>query len=56
MRDWQHNPEAQNRMHNDIDDLFFQLKKSTGVFIPYDVLDEVMNKIITIAKVRDARA
>lgn len=56
VRDWQHNPDAQNRMHNDIDDLFFELKKSTGVFIPYDVLDEVMNKIITIAKVRDARA
>lgn len=52
--DWQHNPDAQNRMLNNIDDLFHDLRKETGVRIPYSDLDEVVGKIMNIAKVRDA--
>ena len=55
VRDWQHNRDVQNRIHNDIDDLFYDLKKRTGVFVSYDVLDEVVSKLVNIARVRDAR-
>jgi type I restriction enzyme R subunit len=54
VRDWQHNTDAQNRMLNDIDDLFHELRKDTGIRIPYSDLDEVVGKIMNIAKVRDA--
>jgi type I restriction enzyme R subunit len=51
VRDWQHNRDAQNRMLNDLDDLFHDLKGERGVPIPYTVLDEVTAKIMNIAKV-----
>jgi type I restriction enzyme, R subunit len=54
VRDWQHNRDAQNRMQNEIDDLFHDLKSRTGMFVPYDVLDEVVTKLMNVAKVRDA--
>lgn len=51
VRDWQHNRDAQNRMLNDLDDLFHELKQARGVPIPYAVLDELTTKLMTIAKV-----
>jgi len=50
VRDWQHNKDAQNRMLNDLDDLFHDLKGERGVPIPYALLDEVTDKIMNIAK------
>ncbi len=51
VRDWQNNRDAQNRMLNDLDDLFHELKQERGVPIPYTVLDEVTAKIMNVAKV-----
>jgi type I restriction enzyme, R subunit len=55
VRDWQHNSDVQNRMLNAIDDVFHNLKQDQGVFIPYADLDEVMGKIMNIARVRDSQ-
>ena len=51
VRDWQHNQDAQNRMLNDIDDLFHELGRAHGVALPYDVLDEVVGKVMNVARV-----
>jgi type I restriction enzyme, R subunit len=50
VRDWHTNQDVQNKMLNAIDDLVHELKKAQGVFIPYADLDEIVAKVMTIAK------
>jgi type I restriction enzyme, R subunit len=50
VRDWQHNPDIQNRILNSIDDLVHDLKKNHHLFIPWGDLDEMIKKIINIAQ------
>ncbi len=51
VRDWPHNSDVQNRMLNDLDDLFHDLGRDQGASLPYDVLDEIAGKLLNIAKV-----
>ncbi|WP_414528818.1 type I restriction endonuclease subunit R [Nodularia chucula] len=50
VRDWHTNQDIQNRMLNDIDDLVHELKPKYELFIPWGELDEIIGKIINIAK------
>jgi type I restriction enzyme, R subunit len=50
VRDWQHHQDIQNRMLDEIDDLVHQLKKTHNLFIPWGDLDELIHKIVNIAK------
>lgn len=50
VRDWQNNYDAQNRMFNGIDDLVHDIKKAQDLSIPNDELDDIIGKIMTIAK------
>jgi len=50
VRDWHNNQDIQNRMLNDIDDLVHQLKEKDELFIPWGELDEIIGKMINIAK------
>lgn len=50
VRDWHTNQDIQNRMLNDIDDLVHSLKRKHELFIPWGQLDEIIGKIINIAK------
>ncbi len=50
VRDWQTKQDIQNRMLNEIDDLVHKLKRKHELFIPWGELDEIIGKIINIAK------
>jgi type I restriction enzyme, R subunit len=50
VRDWHTNQDIQNRILNEIDDLVHELKKTDNLFIPWGELDEIIGKIINIAK------
>lgn len=50
VRDWHTNQDIQNRMLNEIDDLVHELKPKYELFIPWGELDEIIGKIINIAK------
>lgn len=50
VRDWHTNPDIKNQMHNAIDDLVHDLKKTHNLFIPWRDLDETINKIMNIAQ------
>ena len=50
VRDWHTNKDIQNRMLNEIDDLVHEPKKTDNLFIPWAELDEIIGKIINIAK------
>ncbi len=50
VRDWYTNKDIQNQMLNEIDDLVHELKKGHQLFIPWKELDEIIGKIINIAK------
>ncbi len=50
VRDWHTNQDIENRILNEIDDLVHELKKTHNLFIPWAELDEIIGKIINIAK------
>jgi type I restriction enzyme, R subunit len=50
VRDWHTNPDIKNQMHNAIDDLVHDLKKTHNLFIPWRDLDETIDKIMNIAQ------
>lgn len=50
VRDWHTNKDIQNRMLNEIDDLVHEFKRKHELFIPWGELDEIIGKIINIAK------
>lgn len=50
VRDWQNNYDAQNLMLNGIDDLVHDIKKAQDLSIPNDEVDDIIGKIMTIAK------
>jgi type I restriction enzyme, R subunit len=50
VRDWHTNPDIKNQMHNAIDDLVHDLKKTYNLFISLGDLDETIDKIMNIAQ------
>ena len=48
IRDFRDNPDALNRMRNDIDDVFFEVIEEMGLEIPLDVQDKLIDRCIEI--------
>ncbi|HEX9782165.1 MAG TPA: HsdR family type I site-specific deoxyribonuclease, partial [Opitutaceae bacterium] len=49
---WRENPDAQNRMRNDLDDLLFDLQRENGVQISLTQMDAIIESILRIARNR----
>lgn len=49
---WRENPDAQNQMRNDLDDLLFNLQRDRGVKLTLEQMDAVIEGIIRIARNR----
>ena len=47
--DWQTNKEIHNKIAQDIDDMFYKLEKEKGVVIDFDVIDKIIENVITVA-------
>lgn len=48
IRDFRDNPDALNRMRNEIDDVFFEVIEDLGMEFPLDVQDKLIDKCIEI--------
>jgi type I restriction enzyme R subunit len=48
IRDFRDNPDALNRMRNEIDDVFFDVIEDMGINIPLEVQDKLIDKCIEI--------
>jgi type I restriction enzyme R subunit len=46
---WRENPDAQNRMRNDLDDFFVEFQKRKGIELTWDQVDAIVDAILTIA-------
>lgn len=55
VRDWQQKQDVQNRMLNDVDDFIHDFENEHNLKVPLDALDAVMQKVLNVAKARDAR-
>jgi type I restriction enzyme R subunit len=51
---WATNPDVQNRMKTEIEDLLFDLKKTNGLSLAFDDIDRIMEQCIDIARIRYA--
>jgi len=51
---WVQNPDVQNQMRNDIEDHLFELKARYDLPITVEVIDEVMERCLDVARVRKA--
>jgi type I restriction enzyme R subunit len=49
---WRDNPDAQNRMRNELDDLLFNLKRENGVDLSLTQMDAIIESILRIARNR----
>jgi type I restriction enzyme R subunit len=47
--DWQTNIDIHNKIAQDIDDMFFDLEKEQGIKLDFDVIDKVIENIITVS-------
>ena len=47
--DWQTNKEIHNKIAQDIDDLFYRLEKENGFVIDFDIIDKIIENVITVA-------
>jgi len=53
IRDWRDNPDALNRMRNEIDDVFFEICGEFGVEIPLEAQDKLIDECIEIARANE---
>ena len=49
---WRENPDAQNRMRNDMDDFLFQLQATRGISMTLEQMDSLIESCIRIARNR----
>lgn len=47
--DWQTNKEIHNKIAQDIDDMFYRLEKEKDIVIDFDVIDKIIENVITVA-------
>lgn len=47
--DWQTNKEIHNKIAQDIDDMFYRLEKECGFIVDFDVIDKIIDNVITVA-------
>ncbi len=53
IRDWRDNPDILNKMRGEIDDLFFEVCAETGISIPLESQDKLIDTCIEIARAND---
>ena len=46
---WRENPDAQNRMRNDLDDFLFKIQKEKQIPMSYEQMDAILDAVIAIA-------
>lgn len=49
---WRENPDAQNRMRNDMDDFLFELQHRRGVNFSLEQMDALIESCLSIARNR----
>ena len=49
MVDWQTNKDVHNKIAQDIDDMFFEIEKATGLKVDFDSIDKIIENVITVA-------
>jgi type I restriction enzyme R subunit len=49
---WRENPDAQNRMRNDMDDFLFELQNSRGLTLTLEQMDSLIESCLAIARNR----
>ena len=49
MIDWQTNLDVHNRIAQNIDDMFFEIEKETGIKVDFDTVDRIIENVITVA-------
>ena len=49
---WRENPDAQNRMRNEMDDFLFELQKSHGIRLTFEQMDALIESCLQIARNR----
>ena len=50
IRDWKKNEDVQKKMINDIEDFLLLESSKWGVVLPFDLLDEILDRILNVAK------
>ena len=55
IRDWVYNRDVQNRMMTDIEGILFASKEKHGLDLSYEIIEELMETFITVAKNREFR-
>lgn len=50
IRDWKRNMDIQNKMENEIEDYLIDHRKTLGVEITFDEIDEILSKCLKVAK------
>lgn len=53
IRDWRDNPDALNKMRGEIDDLFFEVCGQTGIALPLDTQDRLIDTCIEVARANE---
>jgi type I restriction enzyme R subunit len=48
MVDWQTNTDIHKKIAQDIDDMFYELEKEKGIHIDFDVIDKIIENVITV--------
>ena len=46
---WTENKTIHDRISQDIDDLFYAYEKNRGVKLPFDVIDKIIDNVLTVA-------
>lgn len=47
--DWQNNKTIHNKIAQDIDDMFYDLEKNKGFKLDFDIIDKIIENVITVA-------
>lgn len=47
--DWQTNKDIHNKIAQDIDDLFYRIETEQGIKIDFDIIDKIIENVITVA-------
>ncbi len=54
IRDWVYNQDVQNKMMTDIEGILFASKEKHGLDLSYEIIEELMEAFITVAKNRES--
>jgi hypothetical protein len=49
---WTSNVDVQNRIRQDFEDYLFDLKSRSGLDLGFDVIDQIVDECVEVAKVR----